>query len=149
MAALSNYMENKIVDSVFRGQAFPTITAVYFALFTSAPTDTGGGTECSGGSYARVEVAATMANFAGTQSPGSSTPSNGTSGTTSNNNDVQFPSPSAAWGTVVAMAVFDAPTGGNMLCYGAVSPPKVVNSGDLPPKFAAGQWTFQIDTDVD
>lgn len=149
MSALSNYLENKAIDAMFRGQAMPSIPTLYFALFTAAPTDTGGGTECAGGAYARAAVTASMANFAGTQGPGTTAASNGTSGSTSNNVDIQFPSPSANWGTVIAMAVFDAPTGGNMLVYGAVSPPKVVNSGDLPPKFAAGQWAFQLDTDVD
>lgn len=149
MAALSNYMENKILDAMFRGQSFPSIPTLYFACFTVAPTDTGGGTECTGGSYARVAVTASLANFSGSQGAGTTAASNGTSGTTFNNSDIQFPSPTANWGTVVGMGVFDASTSGNLLCYGAISPTKVVNSGDLPPKFSTGQWAFQIDTDVD
>lgn len=149
MAALTNYAENKILDSLFRGQAWSWTNTLYFALFTASPTDTGGGTECTGGSYARVSVDATLANFAGTQGAGTTTGSTGTSGTTSNNIDIQFPSPTAGWGTAVAMAVFDAATDGNMICYGALLPPKVINSGDLPPKFSVGQWMFQLDTDTD
>lgn len=149
MAALSNYLENAIIDMIFRGQTFTPPATLYFAALTTAPNDTGGGVECTGGSYARVVVTASLANFAGTQGPGSNTQSSGTSGTTSNNVDIQFPSPSANWGTVVAMGVYDAPTGGNLLCYGAVLPPKVVNGGDLPPKFSVGQWVFQLDTDSD
>lgn len=149
MAALSNYLENKLIDLLFRGQTFTPPSTLYFAAFTVSPTDVGGGTECTGGSYARVAVTASMANFAGTQGPGTTTGSNGTSGTTSNNIDIQFPSPTANWGTVVAMAVFDAASGGNMIAYGPISPAKVVNSGDLPPKFSIGQWVFQLDTDVD
>ena len=148
MAALSNYMENKIIDAMFRNQSFPSIPTLYFACFTVAPTDTGGGTEVTGGSYARAAVTASMANFAGTQGAGTTSGSTGTSGTTSNNIDIQFPSPTANWGTVLAMAVFDAASGGNMLCYGPISPAKVVNSGDIPSKFSIGQWAFQIDTDV-
>lgn len=149
MAALSNYVENKIIDLIFRGQSFTPPSTLYYAVFTTAPNDTGGGVECTGGSYARVAVTASLANFAGTQGAGTSTPSTGTTGTTSNNVDIQFPSPTAGWGTVVAMGVYDAPTGGNLICYGAVLPPKVVNSGDLPPKFSVGQWVFQLDTDAD
>lgn len=149
MAALSNYLENKIIDTIFRNQTLPTISTLYFAVFTATPTDAGGGTEVSGGGYARVAVTASMANFAGTQGPGTTTPSVGTTGSTSNNSDIQFPSPTADWGTVVAMGVFDASTGGNLLVYGPVSPPKTVVSGDLPPKFATSQWVFQLDTDVD
>jgi hypothetical protein len=149
MAALSNYLENKIIDLIFRGQSFTPPSTLYYAVFTTAPNDTGGGVECTGGSYARVAVTASLANFAGTQGAGTSTPSTGTTGSTSNNVDIQFPSPTASWGTVVAMGVYDAPTGGNLICYGAVLPPKVVNSGDLPPKFSVGQWVFQLDTDAD
>lgn len=149
MAALSNYAENKLLDWIFRGQSFVPPGTLYFAVFTVAPTDAGGGTEVSGGGYARVAVAASLVNFAGTQGAGTTSSSSGTSGTTSNNIDIQFPSPTANWGTVVAMAVFDAATGGNMLVYGPVAPAKTVNSGDLPPKFSTGQWVFQLDTDVD
>lgn len=149
MSALSNYLENKIIDALFRGQTLPTPPTLYFAAFTTAPTDVGGGVEVSGGGYERVAVAATLANFSGTQGAGTTTASNGTSGTTYSNVDIQFPSPTAGWGTVVAMAVFDAPIGGNMLLYGPISPAKTVNAGDLPPKFSAGQWAFQLDTDSD
>lgn len=149
MAALSNYLENKLLDAIFRNQPFTSPGTLYFACFTTPPTDTGGGTECSGGSYARVAVIASMANISGTQGGGSTTASSGTSGTISNNIDIQFPSPTAGWGTVNGMAVFDAASGGNMLVYGAVNPAKVVNSGDLPPKFSIGQWAFQLDTDAD
>lgn len=149
MSAISNYLENKLLDLLFRGQAYTPPASLYFASMTVAPTDAGGGTECTGGGYARVAVVRSLSNFAGTQGSGSTDASSGSGGTTSNNVDIQFPSPSANWGTVVAMGVYDAPTGGNLLLYGPVSPAKVVNSGDLPPKFAVGQWIFQIDTDVD
>lgn len=149
MAALSNYMENKILDAMFRAQTFPVLATLYFACHTATPGDTGGGTECTGGSYARVAVSASLANFSGTQGAGTTSASSGTSGTTFNNVDIQFPSPTANWGTVVGMGVYDASSGGNLLCYGPISPTKVVNSGDLPPKFSVGQWAFQIDTDTD
>ena len=149
MAALTNYAENKLIDLLFRGQAFTPPSTLYFAAFTALPSDTGGGTECSGGSYARVAVSASLDNFAGTQGAATTTVSSGSSGTTSNNIDIQFPSPTASWGTVVGMAVFDAASGGNMLMYGPISPAKTVNSGDLPPKWSIGQWVFQLDTDSD
>lgn len=149
MAALSNYAENKLLDALLRGQAYTPPATLYFACHTAAPTDTGGGTECTGGSYARVAVTANTTNISGTQGAGSTGLSSGTSGTVYNNVDIQFPSPTANWGTVVGMGVYDAPSGGNLLVYGAISPAKVVNSGDFPPKFSIGQWAFQLDTDVD
>lgn len=130
MPAMSNYMENAVIDAVFRGQSLPANANLYFALFTTAPTAAGGGVEVSGGSYARASVAATLANFAGTQAAGSTTASTGTSGQTSNNTQITFPTPTAAWGTVVAMGIFDAATGGNLLFFGNLTTSQVVGVGN-------------------
>lgn len=144
MAALSNYLENKLIDWLLRGQAFTPPATVYVALFTAAPSDAGGGTEVSGGSYARVAVASSLVNWAGTQAPGSTTASSGTGGVTSNNGTVTFPAPTAAWGSVTHAGIFDALSGGNLLMHGALSAAKTVNNGDAAPSFAAGalQLTF-------
>lgn len=155
MAALTDAFENKIIDFLFRGQALGLAnssagagsgpTNIYVGLFTTAPTDSTAGTEVSGGSYARVTVAASLANWAGTQSAGSTTASTGTGGTTSNNNAVTFPAPTANWGTIVAAGLFDSTSGGTLLAYGALTTNKTVNNGDAAPSFAAGALTFQID----
>lgn len=145
MAALSNYLENKLIDQIFRGQAYTFPTTTYVGLFTSAPSDTGGGTEVSGGSYARVAVASSLANWAGTQAAASTTASSGTSGTTSNNIGVTFPEPTAAWGVVTHVGIFDATSSGNLLIYGALTIPKTINNGDSAPTFQASALSFQID----
>lgn len=145
MGAKTDYLENKLIDHLFRGQAYTPPATLYVGLFTAAPTDTGGGTEVAGGSYARVGVAASLADFAGTQSAGSTAASSGTGGTTSNNAAIAFPAPTAAWGTVVAFGLFDAASGGNLLVYSALAVNKTINSGDAAPSFAAGALTFQED----
>lgn len=145
MAALSNYLENKLIDQLFRGQAYTFPSTVYVGLYTAAPSETGGGTEVSGGSYARVAVTANMTNWAGTQSAGSTTASSGTSGTTSNNVAVTFPAPTANWGVITHVGVFDASTSGNLLIYGALTISKTVNNGDSAPTFQASALSFQID----
>jgi hypothetical protein len=145
MAAMTDYLENKIIDWLLRGQAFTPPSTVYVGLFTTAPTDAGGGVEVSGGSYARVAVACTLANWAGTQGAGSTTASTGSSGTTSNNVAITFPAPTANWGTVTAFGLFDAATGGNLLIYGNLTTPKTINNGDAAPSFAPGALTFQDD----
>lgn len=145
MAALSDYLENKIIDYILRAQTFTAPTTVYVALLTAAPSDTGGGTEVTGGSYARVAVTSALANWAGTQSAGSTTASSGTGGTTSNNASVTFPVPSANWGSITHMAVYDASTSGNLLFWAALTTAKTVNNGDAAPSFAAGALTLQID----
>lgn len=115
--AFTDYMENKLVDYLFRGQTFTPPASWYVGLDTVSCTETGGGTEVTGGSYARVSVTNSLANWAGTQSAGSTTASSGTGGTTSNNNAITFPAPTANWGTVVSFRIWDASTAGNaILC---------------------------------
>src|SRR5437899_12882996 len=105
MAGMSDFLENALVDWFFRAQALGVTgasagaasgpTTLYYALFTAAPNDAGGGTEVTGGSYARVSVATSLTAFAGTQAAGSTTASSGTGGQTSNNAAITFPAPTA------------------------------------------------------
>lgn len=144
-AALSDYAENKIVDAVLRGQTLGAPATGYVALYTACPTDSAAGTEVTGGSYARVAVTASLANWAGTQSAGSTTASSGTGGTTSNNGAITFPAPTANWGTVTCWAITDAASAGNVWIYAALTVNKTINNGDAAPAFAAGAATFQAD----
>ena len=145
MAGFSDYAENKIVDWLLRGQAFTPPATVYVALLTAAPSDAGGGTEVSGGSYARVAVSSSLSNWAGTQSAGSTTASSGTGGQTSNNGTITFPAPSANWGVVTHFAVYDASTAGNLLFWAPLTTSKTINNGDAAPLFASGALTFTLD----
>jgi len=114
MAEFSDYAENKILN-LMRGVAW-TEFAAYVALFTSAPTDAGGGTEVSGGSYARQLAGLSEAT--------------GSGGTTSNADDITFPTATADWGTVTHVAIMDAVSGGNMIMHSALDASKAVNNGD-------------------
>ena len=145
MAAMTDYLENKIIDWLFRGQAFTPPATIHIGLLTAAPSDTGGGTEVSGGSYARVAVSSSLANWAGTQAAASTTASSGTSGTTSNNGTITFPAPNANWGVVTHVGAYDASTGGNLLFYSALTVSKTINNGDAAPSFSAAALSFQID----
>lgn len=49
----------------------------------------------------------------------------------------------AAWGTLTYGAVLDAPTGGNVILYGAFSVPKVVDAGDIF-RIPAGLFTISM-----
>jgi len=143
--AMSDYLENKVIDYLLRGQTFTAPATVYYALATAAGSDAACGTEVTGGSYARVAVVSSMANWAGTQAAASTTASTGTGGTTSNNTVVTFPTPTANWGTVVEFCVMDAASAGNLLFRTALTVNKTINNGDAAPSFAAGASTFQID----
>lgn len=148
MTALTNTLENKLVDFLFRGQSLGlTLTTLYVGLFTAAPSDTGGGTEVStsGTGYGRVAVTSSLANWSGTQSAGSTVASSGTGGTISNNNAITFGTPTASWGTVTHFGLFDASTGGNLLVWSNLAFSQSVDTSNTAPTFAAGALSFQID----
>lgn len=142
MSALSDYLENQLTDWLLRGQTFTPPGTMHIALYTVAPTDSTAGTEVSGGSYARVSVTRSLANWSGTQSAGSTTASSGTGGQSSNNAAITFPAPTGNWGSIVAVAIHDASTSGNMWAYGSLTQAKTVNNGDAAPSFPAGSLTF-------
>ena len=136
MSAMSDYLENKLIDQLFRGQSAPGTGTLYVALYTAPPSDAGGGTEVSGGSYARAAVTSSLANWAGTQASGSTDASSGTGGQTSNNAAITFPTPTAGWGTVTHFAIYDALVNGNELFWGQLTIAKTINQADtvtFPP----------------
>lgn len=143
--ALSDYLENALVDHIFRGQAYTAPANVYVGLSTSACSDSATGTEVSGGSYARVQVASALASWKGTHGSASGA-SSGTNGTISNAGAITFPAPTANWGSVSHWFIADASSGGNLLICAALTTPKTINNGDAAPSFAIDALTIQIDT---
>lgn len=131
MAGKSQYLEQTILNSVLRGVAFPSWTtgSHYVGLYTAAPTDAGGGTEVTGGSYARVAV---------TRATGSWDAPTGSPSATQNAGVVTFPTPTANWGTVTHFGIFDASTTGNLLYWGALGTSRNILSGDNQPSFTIG-----------
>jgi hypothetical protein len=112
--AFTNYLENKVLDYVFSGGSFSQPGTKYLALYTVAPTDSSAGTEVTGGGYVRQTVALT------------------TSGSdTTNSGAVEYATATAGYGTVVAVAVLDANSGGNMLAYASLTANKTIGVGDV------------------
>ena len=103
--------------------------------------------EASWTGYARANQAASLANWAGTQSAGSTVASTGTGvPTVSNNSTLTFGTtplsgPSFVW----AAATFDATTAGNMLEIDPLTTVKTINASDPAPTFAAGALQLAID----
>lgn len=118
----TDYLEANLINHVLRAIAFPVPTTIYLALFTTAPTDAGGGVEVSGGSYARQTVTFVAP----------------TGGTTSNSATVLFPTATAAWGIVTSFALMDALVGGNMLYFANLNASRDVQLNDTL-SFPTGQ----------
>ena len=144
-AAMSDFAENKVIDTIFRAQTAFAPATLYVGLATTACSDSATGTEVTGGSYARVAVTSSLANWAGTQSAGSTTASSGTGGTTSNNIVLTFPAPTANWGSITHVPIMDAATAGNLVFCIALTVAKTVNNADAAPSFAPAALTLQID----
>lgn len=136
---LSDYAANRLIDLVFRAQAFSWPGNVFVRLMTSPPSNAGGGNEVpTGGGYSSQSVPSSLAAWSGTQSPGSTTASTGTSGRTSNNSPIVYPAPTAAWGTVTHVAVSDgAGVGANLLYWRAMDNARTISGGGPAPRFAA------------
>jgi len=142
-AQASDAVENAFIDHVFRTYTWPKPPALYVALFTAAPTDAGGGTEVSSGSYARVNLPPSDSNWTATQG-GTSGLSIGTGGMTSNAVAITFPAPTADWGTVGWFAIFTAASGGTMYVWDALVAPRTILNGDPAPSFQPGSLQITL-----
>lgn len=110
MAGFTNYLEGKVLDLIFGATAYSVPGTIYAALFTTCPIDDGtGGTEVSGGSYARVAITNNTTNFPNATLGNPSTKKNGTV--------ITFPTATANWGTVIGMGFYDASSAGNLLAW--------------------------------
>lgn len=106
MAGKSDYLENAVLNHLLGGPDFVRPATVYLALFNTAPSESGGGTEVSGGGYARVPVTNDSTNFPAAAG-----------GEKFLVTEQSFPTSTTDWGTVRAMAIFDDPVAGNMLFW--------------------------------
>ena len=115
----SDFLELELLDHVLGNAAYTSPATLYLALFTVAPTDAGGGTEVTGGSYARKDVANNATNWPAAAA-----------GAKSNGVAITFVAATASWGTIVAFGIFDALTGGNLLYWATLTTNKTVDNGD-------------------
>lgn len=112
--SFSNTYETNVLTWTFTNSAVTRPTSWYLGLFTVAPGEGGGGTEVSGGSYARQAVTFSVSGD-----------------TATNTAAIEFPVATADWGTITHVAVFDASTGGDQIAYAALSTSKTIATGDV------------------
>jgi hypothetical protein len=105
MSSFSDYLEDAVLNYVFRNTGTPTSANVYLALYTVTPSDTGGGTEVSGAGYARQATAFDASS----------------GGAITNTSAESFTASGGTYGTVVAVGIFDAVTGGNLLAWDGIN----------------------------
>ena len=137
MAGLTNYLEDKIWNHVFGSVTYTKPTNWYVGLLTATPSDSAGGTEVSGGSYARQICAFTVTG----------------SGTclATNTSAITFPTATADWGIVGWVGIYDAVSSGNLVCFQnlqksdfSTTTTKTINDGDIF-KFNASTIKITLD----
>lgn len=112
---MTNYLEDKVLDLLFRNVAYSPPSTVYLGLATALSDDGDTITEVSGGSYARQAI--TFGAAASRQ--------------VQNDAAVTFPEATALWGDVAWVVLYDAVSSGNPLFYAAVSPAENVDTGGI------------------
>lgn len=135
--SFADYLENKVLDHVFNATAYSPGATFYAALYTAAPSDTGGGTEVSTGTwtnYARIAITRNTTNF-----PAAS------GGAIANGTVIDFGTATISGGppTVVAMAILDAASGGNFIGWADLAVNKTINNGD-PVSFPVGDLDITL-----
>ena len=121
MTAMSNYMENKLINHIFRDTAWSAESGLYVGLDVAAELEAGTITkEISGNAYARMSVKGNANWSAGS-----------TSGLTDNEAAIEFVTSSGGdWGWVSGVFLSNAATSGDVILYGALTAPKLVTDGD-------------------
>ena len=125
--SFSDTFETRVLTWVFTNSSATRPTAWYVALFTSAPSDAGGGTEVSGGAYARQAVTFSVSG-----------------NTATNSGAIEYPTATAGYGTVTHVGVFDASSGGNLIAYAALTASKTIDTGDVL-RLPAGDLDVTLD----
>lgn len=132
---LTTYGAQKLIGYLLGNVSYAPPATIYVALFTSVPSNTGGGTEVSGGSYAR---------FAATNNSSFWTGATSTYPTViSNAQNFSFTSSTADWNTVGWIGIYDALSGGNLLWWGVLSTAVDVPSGNVY-QFPTGTLQFTL-----
>jgi hypothetical protein len=133
-ATISTYLLNRMLDSEYGGTAATPVATFYYALMTTLPAADGtGGVEVTGNNYSRASLANNSTNFPAA-SGGVKTGAVGAA---------TFPVPSGAWNGIVGICEFDAPSGGNMRRFIAISPYSA-QSGASPIQVKATDITITI-----
>ena len=136
MGSYSNYLENELLDHVFGGTDYSRPATLYLALLTAAPDDTSTGstiTEATYTGYARKSITNNDTNF-----PAAS------GGAKSNGAEIAFAECTAGSSAITHWALVDASTGGNVICWGALTTSKEISTGDTP-RVAVGDLDITLD----
>jgi hypothetical protein len=129
---------NNIISHLLRSLVWSKPTPFAVALFTTTPAADGtGGVEVVGptpSNYSRITYGANDSNWSDPDGYGYTT----------NSNTITFNDPEDDWGTITAVALMTASTGGNVFAFYELPNAKTVNNGDDPLVFAPGSIILTV-----
>lgn len=143
MDGLSATAEKALLDALLGATSFTATTPLFLAALTTMPTDRSGAglaEPAAAGSYARVSVANTSANW--------SAATGSTSGSKTNAATISFPQASGSWGTIVGVGLSKVSTVGdntaaNWVAFATLTASQTISSGDTL-SFATGNLTITM-----
>lgn len=124
MSVLSDYLEVKLLELMFKDTAFSPPANLYVGLFTTDPGESGvsGEFTIGVGAYARAVIVNNIANFP--PCPVIGTPTKICLAS------IAWPTATTAWGTAAYWAIYDAASAGNMIAHGPLEAAVSIAIGD-------------------
>ena len=114
--SFTDYLEQKVLEHVFRNTAYTQPATIYLGLLSAAPTDSTAGTELAS-LYGYARQACAFDAFSAGKS-------------VANTSAETFTASGGAWNTITHFGVYDASTGGNLLAYGEILPSVLLSDGE-------------------
>jgi len=122
MSELSNHLESKFLEITLKAGTAYNVATPYLALFSTDPTDSGSGVECSWTNYARQTM--TFGTI--------------TNGSVSSSGVITFPAVVGANVTITHIGIYDAATVGNLLYHTPLDASKTLSADDVMSVADAG-----------
>lgn len=116
---LSTYVEQQLIPVVFKGASCPAApTGLVLRLYSTAVSDSGGGTELSGNGYAPISLSGLL----------SAPTISGSDVIVTNTADIISATATGTWATASYWGITDGSA--NLLAFGAVTSPKTIATGE-------------------
>ena len=113
--ALTNYLENALLNATVRNTTYTSPATVYLALYNVAPTASTAGTELSGSGYSRQAITFNAPS----------------GGSVTSNVTVTFGPATGNWSTINATAVVDDSTSGNIMYFTTTAGQNILSGSSL------------------
>jgi len=131
MGSLTDYFERKVLNAFCGNDAAMASTSMWVAMYTATPSDASGGTEVTGGNYAR-------------KSSGAWSTATGASGWVANTATITYATATLSWGNVSHFALLDDSSTGNMVAWATLTATRDIGTNDVAA-FAIGSLTIALD----